>query len=153
MRPTARRVLALLATAVVAATALAVIAPAQQAAAASLPAQPDSAPAVTQLGSGSSTFAVVRTSDSRLFYNTGNWTAAWNNGGWNEWKELPGGGRTPFAPAVAKLNGKIYVVVAGQGGKSMFTQAYSTSGYGSWEGTWHEIPGGGTFTAGLRRPR
>lgn len=116
------------------------------ASAAPLPVKPDSAPAVIQLGGGSNTFTAIRTADNRLFYTTGNWTGAWGNGGWNEWKEIPGGGRSEFAPAVAKLDGKVYVAVVGLGGKSMFTQAYTPNG--SWEGKWHEIPGGGTFIAG-----
>lgn len=142
---TCRRWLGLMLLVVVAASSGAVALPAAAAPPPSLPVQADSAPAVATIG-GSENLIVVRTKDNRIFYRI------WKEFGFFPgedtvgWREVPGGGRTPFAPAAARSsNGKVYVAVVGEAGQGMWVQSFDRVTK-AWSGSWSLL--GGNFSAG-----
>ena len=137
------------AAALVAAVAMIVVglvgAPEAAAAPASLPVAADSAPAVAKIAA-SENLLVVRTKDNRIFFRY------WKDLGFFAgedtlgWQEVPGGGRTPFAPAAVRSdNDKIYVAVVGLGGGGMWLQTFDRITR-TWSGSWTNY--GGSFSAG-----
>ncbi|RNH98166.1 hypothetical protein EEZ25_27385 [Micromonospora aurantiaca] len=88
---------------------------------------------------------VVRTQDNRLFWNevdvnNGNDVHASRFG----WQEIPGAGRSPYAPAITtRADGGVSVAVTGTDGR-VYTQ-YMDDDY-KWQPNWLEVPGGGRLS-------
>src|SRR5512133_1365715 len=62
---------------------------------------------------------------------------------WSGWREVPGGGATPDAPAAANYRGSQYVFVRGTDDRIYVNTLTGTA----WSG-WREVPGGGATLAG-----
>jgi hypothetical protein len=73
--------------------------------------------------------------DNRIYiqqYNNGNWLPGWT--------ELPGGGRTSEAPALAVFNNRLVAVIRGEDNRIYINSADSNL---NWNSQWQVIPGDG----------
>ncbi len=89
---------------------------------------------------------VTRTADNRLYFTRGTGGVAQFSA--KGWLEIPGNGRTPYAPAVTFRSGTlVQVFVVGLGGNGVHYQTYNSAN-GAWNPAWTAVPGGGVFRNG-----
>ena len=108
------------------------------------------------IGAGSATYAHGDTdllvgvffagNEGRIFFTSGRGgsTPSWQPGAW---QEIPGGGRTPWGPAVARGLLKTYVAVLGNDNRMFLQTAYDEWGGKSWNSGWSLIPGAMKFNS------
>lgn len=112
-----------------------------------LPGGSSATPAVANFGPNTSErLVVVRTPDSRLFWTMGSFTNTWETFSYKGWNEIPGNGRSPYAPAASLLGEHVYVAVVGSGGNGVWFQKINLNTW-AWDPGWSVAPGGGNFIA------
>ncbi len=102
------------------------------------------------IGAGSGTYAFAANdllvgvffagNEGRIFYTSGQGgsTPSWQSGAW---QEVPGGGRTPWGPAVARGQLKTHVAVLGNDHRMFLQTAHDEWGGKTWNSGWSLIPG------------